>query len=156
MKKITILCIILFSSQIVISQETEKIVEEVVVKEVEEQENQDVPFAVIDQVPIYPGCENFDKKSQKRCFQNKIIKHVSKNFNYKNKDSLAPGLKKIYVVFKVDKGGVIKNIKARGPHPELEIEAKRVVELLPNMVPGKQRGRNVSVSYMLPISYKVE
>jgi len=159
MKKLAILFVLVLCNQAVSSQETEEIVEEVVFQDVEEEEieeEQDIPFAVIEEVPIFPGCENLDKKHQKSCFQNKIVKHISKKFNYKTKDSLSSGLKKIYVVFKIDKDGVVKNIKARGPHPELEIEAKRVVELLPNMTPGKLRGKNVSVSYILPITFKVE
>ena len=45
---------------------------------------------------------------------------------------------------------------ARAPHARLEKEAKRVVGLLPKMIPGKQRGRPVNVTYMLPISFNVE
>jgi len=45
---------------------------------------------------------------------------------------------------------------ARGPHARLEKEAIRVVELLPDMTPGKQRGRPVGVKYTLPITLVVE
>ena len=56
------------------------------------------------------------------------------------------------IKFKIDKNGNISNARARGPHKRLEKEAIRVVNLLPKMTPGKQRGRAVSVSYTLPIT----
>ena len=45
-------------------------VEEVVVEEVEEDIT--VPFAVIEDVPVFPGCEGGDNESRKACFQQKI------------------------------------------------------------------------------------
>ena len=47
------------------------------------------------------------------------------------------------------------NIRARGPHIRLEKEAVRVVDLLPQMTPGKQRTKPVGVSYTLPITLVV-
>lgn len=47
-------------------------------------------------------------------------------------------------------------IKARAPCKELKNEAIRVVNLLPQMEPGKQRGKLVNVKYSLPIAFKVE
>jgi protein TonB len=59
-------------------------------------------------------------------------------------------------VFKIDRHGNIANIKARAPHKKLKEEAIRVIKLLPKMIPGKQRGKAVGVSYGLPIVFKVE
>ena len=42
--------------------------------------NNSVPFAVIDEVPIFPGCE--DATDKKACFQEKMNEHIRKNFNY--------------------------------------------------------------------------
>ena len=39
---------------------------------------------------------------------------------------------------------------------ELEAEAKRVVNLLPKMTPGEQKGKPVNVTYMLPISFNID
>ncbi len=41
---------------------------------------QPIDFATIDVVPIFPGCENAEDK--RACFNEKMIQHVSKNFNY--------------------------------------------------------------------------
>jgi len=63
---------------------------------------------------------------------------------------------KVYVVFKIDKTGHISEARARGPHARLEKEALRVVNMLPKLTPGKQRGIPVSVSYTLPITLQVQ
>ena len=69
---------------------------------------------------------------------------------------MPPGRKRVFVMFKIDKTGKITDVRARGPHVRLEKEAVRVVTLLPQMTPGKQRGRSVGVKYTLPITLIVE
>ena len=115
-----------------------------------------VPLAVIDQVPVYPGCE--DAQDQKSCMVKKITEHVSNNFDTSISKNLGlqPGRKKVYIQFKIDKTGNIVDVKARGPHSELEDEAIRVVSSLPAMQPGEQNGKKVGVKYTLPISLIVE
>ena len=42
----------------------------------------DVPFAVIENVPVFPGCERVAKTKRRECFQEKINIHIRKNFRY--------------------------------------------------------------------------
>ncbi|MGB5363613.1 MAG: energy transducer TonB, partial [Aureibaculum sp.] len=129
------------------------------IEEVVEAEDviEEVPFAVIEEAPIYPGCTGY-KAQRKQCLQDKIKEHVYKKYNIGLAEELGlePGKKKVYVLFKIDHKGDIVNVQARGPHARLEKEAIRVVELLPKMIPGKQRGRPVGVKYTLPITLIVE
>ncbi len=129
-------------------------IEEVVEEELVEQ---DIPFAIIEEPPVYPGCKG-TKEEKKKCLQKKITQHVSKNYNtdLPQELGLAPGKLKVYVVFKIDKTGKITNARARGPHARLEKEALRVVNMLPQLTPGKQRGVPVGVSYTLPITLWVQ
>ncbi|RZN84773.1 MAG: energy transducer TonB [Winogradskyella sp.] len=131
-------------------------VEEVEVEEVEE--DLEVPFAVIENVPIFPGCER--KKgnaAKKKCMSDKVAKFVNKKFNTDLAGDLGlSGRQRISVFFKIDKTGRIVNVGARAPHPGLEKEAKRVIGLLPKMQPGKQRGKAVTVPYSLPILFQVQ
>ncbi len=112
----------------------------------------EVPFAAVDQVPIFPGCE--DVKDQKACMVEKITKHVNSNFNtgLSKNLGLEPGKKRVYVQFKINKTGNIVDVRARGPHTDLEEEAVRVVSSLPKMQPGKENGKEVAVKYTLPIA----
>jgi protein TonB len=140
------------------SNEDEAIEIEEIVEVVEEEEvMEDVPFAIIEDVPVYPGCKG-NKAQLRACLQDEITKHVNRKFNadLASDLGLAPGVKKIFVMFKIDKTGNITDVMARAPHKRLQEEAMRVVNLLPKMTPGKQRGRPVGVKYSLPIAFKVE
>ena len=118
---------------------------------------EDVPFAIIEDVPVYPGCKG-NKDQLRACLQEKITKHVNRRFNsdLASDLGLSPGVKRIFVMFKIDKTGAITDVQARAPHNRLRDEAIRVVKMLPQMTPGKQRGRPVGVKYSLPIAFKVE
>ncbi|MEN8125567.1 MAG: M56 family metallopeptidase [Bacteroidota bacterium] len=116
----------------------------------------EVPFARIDKAPIFPGCE--DVQNKKECFSQKISEHVGDNFDMskiKNLD-IEPGIKKVYVQFKIDRTGKIVDVKSRGPHTTLEEEAVRVINRLPQMQPGEENGKKVGVKYTLPISLVIE
>jgi len=129
------------------------------IEEIVEEEDvlDDVPFAIIENVPVYPGCKGTNEQ-KKKCMVEKITKHVNRKYNtgLAGDLGLSPGKKRVYVQFKIDNTGKVTNVMARGPHARLEKEAIRVVELLPDMTPGKQRGRPVGVKYTLPITLVVE
>ncbi len=137
-------------------QETEIVeVEEVEVEEVEE--DIEVPFAVIENVPVFPGCEKGNNAAKKKCMSDKIAKFVNRKFNTDLAGDLGlSGRQRINVIFKIDKTGNIIGVRARAPHPGLEKEAKRVIKMLPKMKPGKQRGKAVTVPYSLPIIFQVQ
>ncbi|HET8810615.1 MAG TPA: M56 family metallopeptidase [Flavobacteriaceae bacterium] len=117
-----------------------------------------VPFSVVDQVPIFPGCENLaDNQAQKECMSKKIREFVNANFDTGLAKKLGlNGTNRIQVLFKINENGEVVEVKARAPHPELKEEAIRVVSLLPKMTPGRQGGKQVSVLYSLPIIFQVQ
>ena len=131
-------------------------VEEVEVEEVEE--DIEVPFSVIENVPVFPGCEKKKTNNEKRtCMSQKITKFVQKKFNTDLAGDLGlTGRQRISVIFKIDKNGNVTGVRSRAPHPRLEKEAARVINLLPKMKPGKQRGKAVIVPYSLPIVFQVQ
>ncbi len=130
-------------------------VDDIVVDELEEEIS--VPFSVIENIPIFPGCEDIkNKKEQIACFQKKIQEHVAKEFKYPEM-AVELGIQgKVYVQFAIDTKGYISDIRVRGPDQNLENEATRIVASIPKMTPGMQRGRAVRVPYSLPISFKLE
>jgi len=121
------------------------------------EEDEEVPFAVIENVPVFPGCEKGDNNAKKACMSQKIQEFVNKKFNTELAGELGlSGRQRINVIFKIDKTGNVVGIRARAPHPGLEKEAERVIGLLPQMQPGKQRGKAVTVPYSLPIVFQVK
>ena len=125
--------------------------------EVEEFEDVEVPFAVIENVPIFPGCDKGNNERKRQCMSEKIAKFVQRKFNTELAGDLGlTGRQRISVIFKIDKTGSVTGVRARAPHPRLEKEAQRVINLLPKMKPGKQRGKAVIVPYSLPIIFQVQ
>ena len=141
------------------AKQDEKIVKVKEIKEeVVEEEIADVPFAVIENVPVYPGCENENgNEAKKKCMSSKISEFINKKFNSELASDLGlEGRQRISVQFKIDKNGNVVEVRARAPHPRLEKGAVSVVQSLPDMTPGKQRGKPVGVLYSLPIVFDIQ
>ena len=132
----------------------EEIIEDVEV--MEEEVEADVPFAIIEDVPLFPGCERVKKSERRKCFQEKMDKHVIKNFRYPEIAQEMGIQGRVYVQFVIDKDGTITGIRARGPDKNLEKEALRIIGKLPTMTPGKQRGRAVRVPFSYPINFRLQ
>ena len=148
---------------IIESTETDEEEEIVDVEEVEEVDTDveyadvEVPFSVIENVPVFPGCEKGSNAKKKQCMSQKISKFVNKKFDTDLASELGlSGRQRINVIFKISKTGEITDVRARAKHPGLVKEAKRVINALPKMIPGKQRGKAVTVPYTLPIIFQVE
>ena len=136
-------------------QEEEIEVEDIEVEEVVE--DVEVPFAVIENVPEYPGCERGTNADKRKCMSDKIAKFVQRKFNTDLAGDLGlTGRQRISVIFKIDKNGNVTGVRSRAPHPRLEKEAARVINMLPKMKPGRQRGKPVIVPYSLPITFQVQ
>lgn len=145
-------------------QDTESDEEEVVmdVEDVVEEEVEvdvDVPFSVIEDVPIFPGCEKEKKKGAKAlrdCFNEKMNKHIRKHFQYPEIAQEMGIQGRVSVRFVIQKDGSIGQVQMRGPDKNLEKEAARIIGKLPKMTPGKQRGRAVRVPFSLPITFRLQ
>ncbi|WP_434037490.1 M56 family metallopeptidase [Formosa sp. 4Alg 33] len=117
----------------------------------------EVPYSVVEQPPVFPGCEDLTKDEQRKCMSTKISQFVGKNYNTDLAGELdLSGRQRINVVFKIDKQGNIVDARARASEDALAEEAVRVVNLLPKMIAGKQKGKEVTVPYSLPIVFQVK
>lgn len=128
------------------------------VVEIEEDESE-IPFSIIERVPVYISCdENLCNDEQKKCMQKQVSNHISRKFNLDlGADLNLSGIIRIISTFTINKNGDIVNIRIRAPHPELEEETIRVIKSIPKFKrPGFQRGKFVSVPYLLPIVFRVE
>ena len=132
----------------------EMIIEDIVVED--DFEDIDVPFAVIEDVPIFPGCERVAKSERRNCFQDQMNKHIRRNFRYPDIAQEMGIQGRVYVNFIISKDGSITNIRMRGPDKNLENEAARIIGRLPTMTPGKQRGRAVRVPFSIPITFRLQ
>lgn len=124
----------------------------------EEVPDEPLSFAVVESVPVFPGCEDASTNEEKKlCFQQQILKYVGKNFNFPEMAKQMGIQGKVYVNFVIEKDGSISNVKVvRGVDKLLDDEAVRVVKSLPKMTPAKQRGKPVRMSFTLPINAKLQ
>ena len=123
-----------------------------------EEIDEEVPFAVIEDVPVFPGCEGVAKNKRLDCFMEQMAKHIKKNQQYPER-AMEDGIQgRVSVLFVIDKDGGISNVQVRGPKGGelLEKEAQRVIEKLPKFKPGMQRGKPVRVKYSQPITFKLQ
>ncbi len=116
----------------------------------------EVPFAFIDEVPVFPGCENVSLEERRACFQDKMNEHIRTHFQYPV-EAQEKGIQgKVYVQFIINKEGAVEGVRLRGPDKQLEDEVRRMVSLLPQMKPGKQQGRPVNVPFSIPVNFVLE
>lgn len=117
-----------------------------------------VNIMAVQKVPIYPGCEKAKNNNERRkCMSDKLKKLISKKFDSDLGAELGlSGKQKIYVSFKINKTGNVEILKTKGTHIRLEKEARRVVEKVPTMQPGKNNDEPVEVLYNLPITLNVQ
>lgn len=109
-----------------------------------EEEVEPISFAVVEEKPTFPGGES------------ELLKFIAENTKYPEiaKENGIQG--RVFVQFVIDKNGNVTNVTiARGVDPYLDAEAIRVVKMLPRWTPGKQRGKPVPVTFVVPINFKL-
>lgn len=114
--------------------------------EIEEEEIQEEEvFLSVEENPEFPGGPA------------KLLEYVQKNLKYPMMARESDIQGKVFVGFVVEKDGSISNVKVlRGIGGGCDEEAMRVVKSMPKWKPGKQRGKAVRVSYMLPVNFKLQ
>jgi len=149
--------------EIVIDLPTEKVVpinpEDIIEVEIPvDDEPETVPFMMIQNAPVFKGCEGLSKENNKICFDKKMKRFVQRNFNsgLANEVGLNSGKYKIQTQFIIDNKGNVVDIKIRAPHTRLKKEMQQLIEKLPKFTPGLQRNKPVQVRYTLPISFHVD
>lgn len=118
----------------------------------------ELPFSVIEQVPLFPGCEKEPKDRQMACFEEQLKKHINKNFTYPERalDDQIQG--KVNVEYLIGTDGKVTVLRVKGPKGTelLEKEAKRIIEKLPQLKPGMQRKKPVRMKHIVPITFKIQ
>ncbi|GAA4367988.1 energy transducer TonB [Hymenobacter saemangeumensis] len=64
---------------------------------------------------------------------------------------------RVFASFTVNPRGEVVDVKiVKGLSSTLDAETMRAINTLPKFIPGKQNGREVSVSFTVPITYKIQ
>ncbi len=112
-----------------------------------------VPFRVIVQDPVrtaevmpaFPGGNEA------------LTAYMVANVTYPAAAKQAGAQGTVHVHFVVNADGTLRDVKVPRPvNPELEAEAIRVVQAMPDWTPGKQGGVAIPVLMTLPVSFKLD
>ena len=101
-------------------------------------------FKVVEEMPQYPGG------------MEELMKYLQKNIRYP-KEAQNKGIQgRVVVQFVVNKDGSITDSKVvKAVDPQLDAEALRVVNAMPNWTPGKQKGEPVRTHFTIPVSFRL-
>lgn len=126
--------------------------------EVLEELEDPIPFAVVESVPVFPGCDkNSSNEAKKKCFQEKLLQYVGQNFVYSDAARELKIQGRVILQFVVEKDGQISNVELlRKVDPWLDEEAIRVIRSLPRITPASQRGKPVRMSFVVPIKIELK
>lgn len=117
-----------------------------------------VEFNSITEPPYYSSCDNTDMELRRACTEEAVAAYVNTYFSpevYKN--SKVSGRYEMTASFLIDTEGNIQDVKIRNDsNKALSAEAKRVLESLPQMQPGKHKGKPMAALYTQPIIYNVK
>ncbi len=114
-------------------------------------------FKVVENMPRFPGCEEeTDEQTRKDCALNKMLKFVYGNIAYPEiaKNNGVEGTVVIKFVVN-EKGEIINPELVRDIGASCGTEALRVVNMMPNWIPGSQLGEKVAVQYHLPVKFQL-
>ncbi len=116
-----------------------------------------VPFVSVMNKPVFPGCESAPKEELVACFHAQLLREISKDFEYPVMPKEMNIEERIFVRFEINKKGKVVHAKVvKGNDPDLKKEALRLVRSIPDMQPATQRGKPVSVSFTIPISFSLK
>ncbi|SRX73440.1 energy transducer TonB [Aequorivita antarctica] len=141
MKNLFIAICILFSTTILAQEEWGNVVaNEVTMKEI---------------APIWPGCEAGAAAVRDKCFDEKLIAHIIKNFKYPPTAYKKNDQGKVTVEFIINEQGLVEIQKVTGGSKELQEEAKRNIMAIPKMSkPGMLAGKPRAIKYTVPFNFK--
>ena len=107
----------------------------------------DKPYYSVEQMPELPGGGR----------QAAIVAAIQRAVRYPS-NALHNGVEgKVFVSFVVDPKGEVTDVKiVKGLGSGLDEETMRAIKTLPRFIPGKQNGREVSVAFTVPITYKIQ
>lgn len=123
----------------------------------QESKNSNVPFAVLEDVPMFPNCIDVERSEGRNCFMQEMNNHIKLNFRYPKKAKKNKIQGRVTVMFLINYEGYVEitKIVAQEGTELLAEEAERIIKLLPKFKPGMFKGEPVDVMYAQPIVFKL-
>ena len=117
------------------------------------QEEEDIPFALIEKHPYYLKTDTLTGEKKEIPFKYFLDRWVTKNLQYPEEALKKKIQGRVILTLKIDKKGILSIEKAEGD-PILEKAARELFEGFPQLAPAEQRGKPVVTFYQYPISFR--
>jgi TonB family protein len=102
-------------------------------------------FVVVEEMPTFPGGDS------------ELMNYINANISYPETAKAKSIQGKVILRFAVLASGKVDNVTVlKSVDKELDNEAKRVVESLPDWTPGRQGGKPVNVWYSVPVTFQIK
>ncbi|RLD61934.1 MAG: hypothetical protein DRI95_13650 [Bacteroidetes bacterium] len=105
---------------------------------------------------IYPGCAEGSVEEIRACSKKEFIAFLKKEFDKDLANELSMGNHEIRSVVHIDESGKCSVLRVTAPNPQLKREVERVIGKLPQMTAATKNGKPVSVTFILPVNFKVD
>ena len=115
----------------------------------------DIPFAIIEQKPMFEACKDVDKNEQEHCFKQHLNEHIITHLRYPKRALRKEIQEKVVVEFAIRKNGTVKVLEVIGTDKDLKSEANFLIESLPCFIPALQRGKPIAVRFRCPINFRL-
>ncbi|MFJ1351750.1 TonB family protein [Capnocytophaga canimorsus] len=117
--------------------------------------NDTIPFMKVDKAPRFKECENVSESESFECFKKGLDAHIVRNFKYPKEAAEKDLQGRVNVLFSIGTDGKVSIKSMSGGEKELQEEAKRLIETLPQLIPGQHQGKNAAVMFLYPINFKL-
>ena len=118
------------------------------------QEEEDIPFALIEKHPYYLKTDTLTGETKEIPFKYFLDQWVIKNLQYPEEALKKKIQGRVILTLKIDKKGILSIEKVEAGEPILEKAAREVFEGFPQLAPAEQRGKPVVTFYQYPISFR--
>ena len=118
------------------------------------QEEEDIPFALIEKHPYYLKTDTLTGEKKEIPFKYFLDRWVTKNLQYPEEALKKKIQGRVILTLKIDKKGILSIEKVEAGEPILEKAAREVFEGFPQLAPAEQRGKPVVTFYQYPISFR--
>lgn len=114
-------------------------------------------FLMVEDMPKFPGCElTGDENQDQSCSNSKILAYIKENLQYPEMAKKHSVEGECHISFIINELGEIINPQIqRDMGAGCGLEALRLVNEMPNWIPGKKDGAPVKVQMRLPVVFKL-
>ena len=119
------------------------------------QEEEDIPFAMIEKQPCYLKTDAATRETEEIPFKPFLDQWVKQEFKYPRK-AIRRGIQgRVVVLLEVDRKGILSIKEFQEGDPILQKRVRKMFKKFPKLSPALQRGKPIEVRYLYPIVFRI-